>query len=123
MNVILFDISLPPASAPDVVRRELTVEINGVSVVHELPADTMSLAGLQGPQGALVHLSLVDIDDADLRSPESVLDATLLDTVPPPQPGQIGIAMTGELVLPDPVEPEPVPEVPPVEPPPVEPTV
>lgn len=109
MNVILFDVTLPPASAPDVVRRELTVEINGVPVVNELPADTLSMAGLQGPQGALVRLSLVDIDDAGNRSPESVLEATLLDTFAPPQPGQMGVTVTGEMVLADPVEPEPVP--------------
>lgn len=115
VNVILFDVTLPPAAAPDVVKRELTVTVAGASVVHELPADTMSLAGLQGPQDANLRLSLVDIDDAGNRSPESTLDVVLLDTFAPPKPGDLGVTVTGELVIADPVEP--APEEPPVEPP------
>lgn len=93
---LLFVVYLPPKSAPDVVARELTVEIDGNKQVLELDADASEVPALSGPDGASVTLSLVDIDNADNRSEASVLTVELKDTIAPPKPGMLGLEITAE---------------------------
>jgi len=95
---ILFDVSLPPPGATDVVSRELFLTIDGAIVeVPLLPGNATIASGFQGPQGATVGATLVDIDDAGNRSePSPKLVATLQDTIPPPAPGELGLIVTGE---------------------------
>ena len=104
-DIIEFTVTLPLPSAPDVVSRELTVTINDSDplILPVGPNETV-ISGLKGPQGATVQLSLVDIDDGGNRSEASTLSSELLDTVPPPQPGTMGVVATGESF---PVEPGP----------------
>ena len=99
MDTIQFKVSLPPLAEPnDVVMRELTVTIGAVSDVLSIPKTQTEVTGLSGDQDAAGNLSLVDIDDAGGRSAASTLDFVLLDTIPPPQPGALGIVVTGEIV-------------------------
>lgn len=96
---ILFHIVLPPKSAADVVARELTVtlaESEPETVV--LAADAASSGTFKGDQGTEVNILLVDIDDAGNRSAASGANFILQDTVAPPQPGELSIAVTGEEV-------------------------
>ena len=93
---LLFVVYLPPKSAPDVVARELTVEINGSIQVLELDADSSEVPALSGPDGASVILSLVDIDNAGNRSEASVFSTELKDTIAPPKPGMLGLEVTAE---------------------------
>ena len=93
---LLFVVYLPPKSAPDVVARELTVEINGSIQVLELDADSSEVPALSGPDGASVTLSLVDIDNAGNRSEASVFSTELKDTIAPPKPGMLGLEVTAE---------------------------
>ena len=98
-NMIQFKVLLPAlAEGHDVASRELTVQVDdGEAVVHTVAADVLEVDGLSGPQDAVVSLSLVDIDDADNRSIEpSTLEAVLTDTIPPAQPGELSLVVTGE---------------------------
>lgn len=117
MQKILFEVALPGLAAPDVVKRELTVQIAGVVTTTVLEGATLNdatVGGLKGLQDAALHLELVDIDDAGNRSQPSVFDGVLVDTFAPPAPGQLGIKAIGEDFTEDPPppapEPEPVPE-------------
>lgn len=98
-DMITFDVLLPVLSTPtDVVKRELTVQLDGAeATVHEVTVNQTSVDGLSGRQGAKVSLNLVDIDDGDLRSQASSLEVTLSDTVPPENPGELSVRITGEV--------------------------
>lgn len=96
-DLIQFKIVLPPKSAPDVAVRELTVTIgDGTADIRNLSADASVLDGLEGAQGATVSVSLVDVDDQGNRSSASTASLVLTDNVAPPQPGEIGLEITGE---------------------------
>lgn len=95
---ITFKVVLPPVSAPDVVKRELSVKIGDADPIFtELAADATEVDELEGAQDAEVEVSLVDIDDAGNRSEASVATAVLADTFAPPKPGELGIELTGEI--------------------------
>jgi len=94
-----FVITLPPPKAADVVERELTITVGSqeAQTVHpELAAEETQ--EFSGEDNDAVHAELVDIDDATPpnRSEPSVLDGVLVDTLAPPQPGQMGIRVTRE---------------------------
>lgn len=93
---ILFNIVLPLKAAPDVVEREVVIKIGDVDTQLNIPGDQTLIEAYEGDQGALVTVSLIDIDDAGNRSPASVATIELLDTFPPPAPGQIGLEIFDE---------------------------
>lgn len=94
---ILFNIILPPKAAPDVIEREVVVKIDDVETQFNIPGDQTLIEAYEGDQGALVTVSLIDIDDAGNRSPASVSPVIILvDTIAPPQPGQIGLEIFDE---------------------------
>jgi hypothetical protein len=97
-NVITFDVALPALSTPhDVVRRELTVTVDGGTPdVRTANPEDASVTGFSVPQDASVSLSLVDIDDAGNPSAPSTLTYVAADTVPPAQPGELGITNVRE---------------------------
>lgn len=95
---ILFRVTLPAVSAPDVVRREISLSINGVDS-GPFFIDALGSAATEtfrGPQNATVLVSLIDVDDAGNRSPASSGTFVLLDVVAPPAPGALGIEVVGE---------------------------
>jgi len=97
MDQIQFKVVLPPVSAPDVTEREVSVKVGDAEAgVSKLDKGALEITGLNGNEGAEVKVELVDIDNAGNRSPASTASITLVDTVPPPQPGQIGLMVTGE---------------------------
>lgn len=94
---ILFNVILPPKAAPDVIEREVVIKIDDVETQFNIPGDQTLIEAYEGDQGALVTVSLIDIDDAGNRSPASVSPViTLVDTIAPPQPGQIGLEIFDE---------------------------
>lgn len=93
---ILFNIILPPKAAPDVIEREVVIKIGDVETQLNIPGDQTLIEAYEGTQNALVTVSLIDIDDAYNRSPETVASIELLDTFPPPAPGQIGLEIFDE---------------------------
>lgn len=95
---ILFRVTLPAISAPDVVRREISLSINGVDSAPLFidALGTTATDTLRGPQNATVVVSLIDVDDAGNRSQASSGTFVLLDVVAPPAPGSLGIEVLGE---------------------------
>jgi len=95
--MLQFVVTLPLTGAVDVLSRELSVTVgaNPAVILNPAVGDTESQE-LSGNDSDAIHLELVDVDDAGNRSAASVLDATLLDTLAPPQPGEMGIRITGE---------------------------
>jgi hypothetical protein len=104
MSVLVFSLSLPPAGAPDVVKRELSIKIGDAApTVTELDGGQVLVEGLRGPQDAALEVSLIDIDDAGNRSEARVQQFALKDTVAPPEPGEMSLKVTGEEA--DPISP------------------
>jgi hypothetical protein len=118
VDIIAFKVQLPdpPTEPNDIVNGQLTVQIGGADPQVIITAkDQIEVIGLSGEQDSTVNLAFVYIDDSGLISREpSTLVGTLIDTFPPPNPGVLGLIITGE-TTPAPAPPsEPVP--PPSEP-------
>ena len=109
---LVYRVSVGPTSDADVVKRRLTVEVNGEVVENaSYPKETVDLGEFSFAQDDEVVLSLVDVDDSDNASEPSVLAFVALDTIPPQAPGGFSVALVRE--VPDPVDPvDPVDEVP-----------
>jgi hypothetical protein len=111
-GMLKFVLLLPTKSAPDVASRDLVVDIDGQLTTLSLGADVVESPEMMGNDNASVKGSLVDVDDAGNRSEAREFSFTLLDTFPPPQPGEVGVKVTGEdFPVPPAPEPDPVPEV------------
>lgn len=96
-EMLRFVLVLPPTRAADVVSRRLTVIIDDASAeVEELSPTAAECGEHQGPDGALVSGSLIDIDDAGNMSEPREYSFVLSDTIPPPLPGEMGLRITGE---------------------------
>jgi len=98
MARLKFDVALPAWPAGDeVVSGELTTVIGGVSNVVPVAKGDAAVVGLVGDQDAAVELSFVYVDNAGLKSANpSTFSAVLVDTIPPPDAGALGITVTGE---------------------------
>jgi hypothetical protein len=96
-GMLNFVLDLPVAGAADVVSRELTVVVDGVSSVETLAGDAAVSADYSGIDNAVVTGSLVDVDDAGNRSEASEFSFVLTDTVAPPAPGAVGLRVTAEV--------------------------
>ena len=96
-------VGLPPVTDPDVVSREFTVTVGGVEDRRSLTGAARDTTDIEfvWDQNAVVDLSLVDIDDAGNRSPGSKRQFTVLDTIPPHQPGEISVTVLEEIVTPE----------------------
>lgn len=88
------------AGAPvdaDVTSRELTVAVNGEMVAERiLSGNATDLGEVTVPQGGIVLLTLVDVDDAGNRSQPATVEFTAADTIPPAQPGSFGVTLVRE---------------------------
>lgn len=98
-GMLKFVLTLPQAGAADVVARKLTVKVG------EADAETFDLAGdvvesqeFECEDNAEVTGSLVDVDDAGNESAASEFSFVIVDTLAPPQPGEVGVKVTGESV-------------------------
>jgi hypothetical protein len=97
-EMLVYAVSAGPAVDPDVVARRLSITVNGetVSSPVEFAADSTTLGEVKAPQGAIVVLSLVDVDDAGNVSEPAVVEFTANDTIPPTTPGGLGITLLRE---------------------------
>lgn len=112
-DVLVFEVTAGPVVDGDVVSRELSVVVDGVSEgTRNFPPNTTNFGQLEVPQDAAVSLTLVDIDDAGNRSEPAVADFRARDTLPPAAPGSFGVTLLSERAeTPAPApEPEPTPE-------------
>lgn len=129
MNDLLsYEVLLPVLVPPhDVVRREVTVTVDGVQQgpeaqgpsEHTVEVDGVTYDAFESfdvKQGASVTISAQDIDDAGNRSAPVVYEFKATDTIPPAAPGGLTVRATGEKFLDltpvTPAEPAPAPEEP-----------
>lgn len=115
---LIYEIKLPSAGAPDVVRRVFTYSINGESKDIELlfSENVVTLPPIK--DGSKVELHFREIDDAGNSSENSdTLHFTATDTIAPPKPGAFVVSLVREVADPEVVSPpEVAPEVKAVEP-------
>lgn len=106
-NMLKFTVVLPQKSASDVVARELKVSVgDNEEQIFGLDGDVNESTEFFGSHNDKVSGALVDIDSAGNRSSASIFDLVLLDTIAPPQPGEVGLRVFEDNVNPvDPVEP------------------
>lgn len=96
-SMLTFVLVLPEKSASDVESRELTVSVaGGESQVFSLSGDETTSQEFDGEEGDVVSGSLVDIDNAGNRSEAREFSITLVDTIAPPQPGEVGVKVVSE---------------------------
>lgn len=98
--MLTFAVQVPPFPEPgDVVRGELTVTVaGGEPVTVETGKDDVEVANdaFVGDEGAEVALSYAFVDNVGNRSQPRELTATLVDTIAPDAPGELGVRATGE---------------------------
>jgi len=98
-GMLKFVLTLPQAGAADVVARKLTVKVGEADAVKfDLAADAVESEGFECEDNTEVTGSLVDVDDAGNESAASEFSFVIVDTFPPPQPGEVGVKVTGESV-------------------------
>lgn len=112
-EMLMFKMVLPAAGAGDVIKRELSVDIDGSSTTQTVAGSTREVTGFIGKDNSTVIASLTDIDDAGNRSVPRKQKWTLIDNLPPPQPGEMGVQVTSE------TDPVPTPSGWPPTPPPI----
>lgn len=97
-DMLKFKLMLPAPGAADVVSRELSVKIADADVLlTSLSPDAAESGEYAGQDNDAVEVSLTDIDDAGNRSDARVQSFTLVDTIAPPVPGEIGLVITEEV--------------------------
>jgi hypothetical protein len=95
--MLIYAISAAPPVDSDVVERQLTIDVGTETPkVVTFSANATSLGEVQAEQGATVTLSLVDLDDAGNPSEPAVVEFVATDTIPPAQPGQLGVTLVRE---------------------------
>jgi hypothetical protein len=115
-DLLTYRVSVGPVVDADVVTRELSVYVDGADVpreVREYAPTVTDLGDVVVAQGSSVELRVVDIDDAGNRSEPAVLTFVAEDTLPPAQPGALGVTLVSETRVPDAVvtpEPEVTPD-------------
>ncbi len=96
-NMLKFKLLLPPAGAKDVVKRNLLVQIGtGEPKTTFLDGSAVESELLEGADNDAITGSLVDVDDANNASEPRTFSFVLVDTIPPPQPGEIGVSVVSE---------------------------
>ena len=97
-----YNVSVAYPVDADVVSRILIVTVNGVDQPANVLAGTATdLGAIEVPQGALVVLSLTDVDDAGNKSQPATLEFTAEDTLAPAQPGGFAVTLVSENVVAD----------------------
>lgn len=98
--MLAFKITLPPEPAEpnDIASGELSLTIaGGARVVIPTTKGQTEVTDLEGNDGDNVLATFAYIDDAGNRSlvPSSI-DVELSDTIPPANPGELALVVTGE---------------------------
>jgi len=94
---LTYAISAGPVVDADVVSRVLTVVIAGEEPSERnFPGSAVDFGLLTVPQDSNVVLTLVDVDDAGNKSVPAVVEFVAVDTLPPAQPGGLGVTLVSE---------------------------
>lgn len=98
-DLLTYRVSVGSVVDGDVVERQLVVTVDGQATAEthkSFASDTTDLGEIVVPQGAAVVLTVVDVDDAGNKSEPAVLKFVAEDTLPPAQPGALGVTLVGE---------------------------
>lgn len=95
-GMLKFVLVLPEKGVADVVARELKFSIADNLFDVELNGDVVESPEFSGNDNDQVIGTLVDIDDAGNRSEAREFSFVLVDSIAPPQPGELGLKLTGE---------------------------
>lgn len=98
--MLKFELILPPISAHDVVSRLLSVKVGNGDLITLTPAPNELIIindKFIGNDNDAVDVSLADVDDAGNRGVSRDQSFVLLDTIAPPQPGELGLIVTEEV--------------------------
>lgn len=101
---LIYEVGLASSVSPDVVKRVLSVTVDGVESVTEV--DTAATKFLLDPvkEGANVTVALKDVDDAGNSSEWASVSFVAKDTLPPETPGAPTVTLVEEVADPAPVE-------------------
>ena len=92
-----FKLMFPAVGAADVVGRELSIQVGSadpIVVVHD--ASALESDVFTCDDNAVAVGSFVDIDDAGNRSDARDFSFTIVDTIAPPQPGDLGVVIVAD---------------------------
>lgn len=96
-EMLVYSVTAGPAVDSDVVTRRLTVTVNGEVVSSsDHPGEATSFGEIAVSQDSNVVVSLVDVDDSGNESVPSAFEFTAKDTIPPSQPGSLGVTLVRE---------------------------
>lgn len=115
---ITYRVSAGAPVSGDVVSRLVTVVVDEVTQgTTAYSGSAVDFGNITVPQDASVTVLLVDVDDAGNKSEPASVSFVAADTIPPAQPGFLGVTVVGEthetasdVVVAPPVEPEVSPE-------------
>lgn len=111
-DLLTYAVSAAPVVDSDVVTREMSVVVNGVTLRKDsFNATVVDLGVVTVPQDSNVELVLVDIDDAGNRSEPATMLFTAVDTLPPVQPGAFSVTLVSEAPAVEPVPEKPEEDV------------
>ena len=95
-NRLKCQILLPPCLDDDVIKRHITISIDGTQISSQDYDPKTPSVETVCPQDALLLVELFDIDDAGNKSPLSRTEVTVKDTISPPKPGEVEVRVTSE---------------------------
>lgn len=97
-DVLTYQVSVAPAVDADVKERLLSVYVGADEPreVRRFEATATDLGEIHVEQDTAVKLVLVDVDDAGNQSEPAVLEFVAVDTLPPSQPGALGVTLVRE---------------------------
>lgn len=99
---LIYEVGLASSVSPDVVKRVLSVTVDGTESVTEV--DTAATKFLLDPvkEGANVTVALKDVDDAGNSSEWASVSFVAKDTLPPETPGAPTVVLVDEVADPAP---------------------
>lgn len=97
---LIYEVGLASSVSPDVVKRVLSVTVDGTESVTEV--DTTATKFMLNPvkEGANVTVALKDVDDAGNSSEWASVSFVAKDTLPPETPGAPTVALVREVADP-----------------------
>lgn len=96
-NMLKFVLVVPPPAVSDVVSRRIFLQVgSGEPVQLTLTSTDTETPLLSGEEDDTVTGSLVDVDNAGNSSDPRDFSFVLVDTIAPPQPGELGLRVDSE---------------------------
>lgn len=94
---ITYRVSAGAPVSGDVVSRLVTVVVDAVEQsTTAYDGQSVDLGNITVPQDSNVVVMLVDVDDAGNKSEPASITFVAADTIPPAQPGFLGVTLVGE---------------------------